>query len=897
MSKGKIIKYLHLTDVSVIKEGKYGIVLKGKRKNGGDGDPSDKDAQMGWSAYKIPKDPKSPYGLEIDFIREVSILKNIPLHPNIINLFDYGHVENVSYVEMELMSGNLKDLLVNQELNHKHTFFIAYQLLRGCSFVNSQGFLHHDIKLQNILYLTEKLQIKLSDFGLRSLKCEEDGKFNTGTKVYLPYESIFTDDKTTPDDINKLLGNEVSTHEEFKRVFGYSPACSFCIESELLSEYKTFIDSMNLMKKKGLSFPKKRVRFSDRGSTVSGGEDTTDWGTSKETVSHKIVSEEFSDRGYNAKSETWAIGFTILRLLANDDNNLKRLMFELSPKKKKGAKSSPDNKKLLLTYIKMRLYINDIVFSLSYDYPEYERFFLLVSDMLEIHPYYRIDTVSAYTHHVFEKKLFNEEFPFSAHGELNISAKKLIEKLFPAKPIKMYNCRKIILNRLQISYTPSVHKIDYLRKIFFDLYFIYERILENKDFIFDRIKIQTNAPLLKCFDLVSSSYLETRREYNTLDFSVEDLETAKRNRRIDEKIAKIENEISKSKGNENKIKTQKPPVSIPDLENKKMDLIKIKSKPFVGGTSFLNFVKESFFSKSKIDENSGLRKDIERLESERELEFDNFFMANYGIPFLLYGFKSSNIVLRGGFFGITKSLENIIPKEYGFKFKKVDWDDMDILSLHTDEGHSNPLKLLKILMKGLRNDSLYKESVQWFILMTILDPSENVIIRLYSAFFITISKNEDHQIYLPFIYSHKIRDMVIDFVFKIAKEDLDFESTLLPYNELRKYRTKEKLDMYIMEPSKQQYAILSKKFPKNLNPTDQNENPLLCVRSEIDTSGLSQSSANPSGLWDCDSRKNLKFDILKNVKGKLNPIDFHSFPKSLLRYIQSYDTDEYEIVS
>ena len=91
-------------------------------------------------------------------LREVSILKNMPRHPNIVKLFDI--------IDVTAQNENVKTLCFVFEVAQQdlHSFIkqrpvitifqvkqIMYSVLRGVKFLHSAGIVHRDLKPANIL--------------------------------------------------------------------------------------------------------------------------------------------------------------------------------------------------------------------------------------------------------------------------------------------------------------------------------------------------------------------------------------------------------------------------------------------------------------------------------------------------------------------------------------------------------------------------------------------------------------------------------------------------------------------------------------------------------------------------------------------------------------------------
>lgn len=102
------------------------------------------------------------------FQREMSVLQSLT-HEYIVQLFDHGNIGEEFYFISEYLPGgalsayapdNCRDYLCVGEICR-----IFFQVLEGLDFAHKKGFVHRDIKPQNIL-LTKDRKGKLSDFGL-----------------------------------------------------------------------------------------------------------------------------------------------------------------------------------------------------------------------------------------------------------------------------------------------------------------------------------------------------------------------------------------------------------------------------------------------------------------------------------------------------------------------------------------------------------------------------------------------------------------------------------------------------------------------------------------------------------------------------------------------------------
>jgi len=110
-------------------------------------------------------------------------------HPNIVNVFDYGVLENGDdYITMEIVPGQeLRDILKERQLDFEEIYRILIQTCQVLNFIHSRLMVHRDIKPANIR-ITPEGNVKLMDFGLmEQMGLPSNGEI-TGTVIYLPPE-------------------------------------------------------------------------------------------------------------------------------------------------------------------------------------------------------------------------------------------------------------------------------------------------------------------------------------------------------------------------------------------------------------------------------------------------------------------------------------------------------------------------------------------------------------------------------------------------------------------------------------------------------------------------------------------------------------------------------------
>ena len=88
-------------------------------------------------------------------------------HPNIVNVYDVSHSDNVDYIVMELIDGiSLKQYMEQKGvLSWREVLHFATQIAKALEHAHSRGIIHRDIKPHNIMILKDG-SVKVADFGI-----------------------------------------------------------------------------------------------------------------------------------------------------------------------------------------------------------------------------------------------------------------------------------------------------------------------------------------------------------------------------------------------------------------------------------------------------------------------------------------------------------------------------------------------------------------------------------------------------------------------------------------------------------------------------------------------------------------------------------------------------------
>src|SRR5205823_8828194 len=117
------------------------------------------------------------------FRREARMVAGL-LHQNIVTVIDRGEDHGCPFIVFEYVDGeNLKQLVDREApLPVDRALELAMQVARGLAFAHANGYVHRDVKPQNVL-LNGDGEAKVTDFGIaRSLDVNQ-GMTQTGTVV------------------------------------------------------------------------------------------------------------------------------------------------------------------------------------------------------------------------------------------------------------------------------------------------------------------------------------------------------------------------------------------------------------------------------------------------------------------------------------------------------------------------------------------------------------------------------------------------------------------------------------------------------------------------------------------------------------------------------------------
>lgn len=141
--------------------------------------------------------------------REMHVMR-VMEHENIIKTHDVYNVPDRVLIVMDLMrGGTLKEVVqsIGGKVEEAHTVDMIRQVLSACRYLHSHGFVHRDVKLENVLCEQSGIPghaYKLADFGYVNF-LEERGTYTmtslVGTPVYVAPEIVKRHEYGSPVDI------------------------------------------------------------------------------------------------------------------------------------------------------------------------------------------------------------------------------------------------------------------------------------------------------------------------------------------------------------------------------------------------------------------------------------------------------------------------------------------------------------------------------------------------------------------------------------------------------------------------------------------------------------------------------------------------------------------------
>ena len=162
--------------VSELGRGAMGVVYKAEDPN--------LDRTVALKTIHLEKDAEGGADYRKRFMLEAKAAGKLT-HANIVTVHDFGEVDGIAYLAMELLEGtDLRKRVQQAPIPPIEAVEIAGQVAEGLAFAHHRGIVHRDIKPANIMLL-ERGPAKIMDFGLARMRLA-DHKTSTGIVLGTP---------------------------------------------------------------------------------------------------------------------------------------------------------------------------------------------------------------------------------------------------------------------------------------------------------------------------------------------------------------------------------------------------------------------------------------------------------------------------------------------------------------------------------------------------------------------------------------------------------------------------------------------------------------------------------------------------------------------------------------
>ncbi|KAI9309149.1 kinase-like domain-containing protein [Cunninghamella echinulata] len=119
-------------------------------------------------------------------VRELRIMSTG--HKNLIKLKEAAVYKNDIWMAMDLMRCSVFTVLCCRGLPEKYSIYIVREVLNALSFLHNKGFIHRDVKCENLL-ISHQGEVKLADFGLAT-STKYENRERLGTAKWMAPEVI-----------------------------------------------------------------------------------------------------------------------------------------------------------------------------------------------------------------------------------------------------------------------------------------------------------------------------------------------------------------------------------------------------------------------------------------------------------------------------------------------------------------------------------------------------------------------------------------------------------------------------------------------------------------------------------------------------------------------------------
>jgi serine/threonine-protein kinase len=150
---------------------------------------------------------------EAELFQQEAETAAILTHPNIIQIFEVGEIDDFIFFTMQLVQGKTLSHLLNiakkqvlpsrRFIPVKTALGIITQILDGLDYAHQQDIVHRDIKPDNILIEAHTQRPIITDFGIAKILGDghEDRSKTQGSPLYMPPEQIINESVDLRSDI------------------------------------------------------------------------------------------------------------------------------------------------------------------------------------------------------------------------------------------------------------------------------------------------------------------------------------------------------------------------------------------------------------------------------------------------------------------------------------------------------------------------------------------------------------------------------------------------------------------------------------------------------------------------------------------------------------------------
>ncbi|CAO3645590.1 unnamed protein product [Cunninghamella echinulata] len=119
-------------------------------------------------------------------VRELRIMSTG--HKNLIKLKEAAVYKNDIWMAMDLMRCSVFTVLCCRGLPEEYSIYIVREVLNALSYLHNKGFIHRDVKCENLL-ISQQGEVKLADFGLAT-STKYENRERLGTAKWMAPEVI-----------------------------------------------------------------------------------------------------------------------------------------------------------------------------------------------------------------------------------------------------------------------------------------------------------------------------------------------------------------------------------------------------------------------------------------------------------------------------------------------------------------------------------------------------------------------------------------------------------------------------------------------------------------------------------------------------------------------------------